>query len=416
MSPLAAFQDFGRLRETLARVRERCPYHATRLGDVGAIDSPEAFRERVPRMTKADVAVEQASAPPFGRLLAVERGSLAQIHVSPGPIYIPRTAAERGGTPVLRRALGTMGVRPGEVAHVTLSYHVMPGGLRLHRAFEEHGCIVFNGGTGSSELQLRIARELRASVYAGTPTFLANLLDVARQTGLDPRRDLHYRLGFSTAQTLTPALRGELEDGFGIELYDHIGEALVGPVAGECPEHRGMHLHAADLYVELLDPESGEPAGEGGMGELVATHLGERAMPLVRYAPGDAYRLLPGDCPCGDPAPRVEFVGPVGAIRKVKGVLVHPAQVARVLSGIPGAGRFQIVVGGRAGSRYEHATIRVVVTPSPADPEAWRREVAARLQANVLIRMDVEIGDETAVPETAGPPAWRDAIVEAGKP
>ncbi len=78
---------------------------------------------------------------------------------------------------------------------------------------------------------------------------------------------------------------------------------------------------------EFLDPDTGEPVGPGGTGELVATQLGPRALPLVRYAPGDVFRLLPGDCPCGDPSLRVVFVGQVGAIRKIKGVLVHPAQV-----------------------------------------------------------------------------------------
>src|SRR5437879_6326709 len=146
---------------------------------------------------------------------------------------LPRLAEERGGTAVLVEAIAAMGVRRGEVAHVTLSYHVMPGGLRLHRAFEEYGCLVINGGTGASRLQVEVARTWAATVYAGTPSFLANLGDTAREMGLDPRHDLHYRVGFSTAEALTPALRRELEATFGIELYDHCGEAQIGPLAGE---------------------------------------------------------------------------------------------------------------------------------------------------------------------------------------
>ena len=95
-----------------------------------------------------------------------------------------------------------------------------------------------------------------------------------------------------------------------------------------------MHLHQREMWLELLDPESGEPVAPGGTGEVVVTQLGERAMPLVRYAPGDVFRLLADACACGDPSPRVAFVGQVGGIRKIKGVLVHPAQVKAALERI----------------------------------------------------------------------------------
>jgi phenylacetate-CoA ligase len=287
----------------------------------------------------------------------------------------------------------------------------MPGGLRLHRAFEEHGCLVINGGTGASRLQVQIARDYGATVYAGTPSFLAHLGDTAREMGLDPRRDLRYRVGFSTAEALTPALRRDLGATFGIELFDHIGEAQIGPVAGECRAHEGMHLHARDLFCEFLDPETGAPAAPGGVGELVATQLGPHALPLVRYAPRDAYRLLPGACPCGNPAQRVAFVGQVGVIRKIKGVLVHPAQIHAVTAEFPELGRFQVIVEHPAGQRYERALLRAGTVRTPADAGALRRAVAERLKATVLIQMEVELVPEADVPEAAGPPRFAEAVV-----
>jgi phenylacetate-CoA ligase len=411
-----AADDFDRLRNTLAWVAERSPYYRRLLGaagvQVGDLRTYDDFRARVPRTEKTDLAENQRAHPPFGEFLAVPREEIASLHTSPGPIYIPRMAEERGGTPVLKEAIASMGVRPGEVAHVTLSYHVMPGGLRLHRAFEEHGCLVINGGTGASRLQVQIARDYGATVYAGTPSFLANLGDTAREMGLDPRRDLRYRVAFSTAEALTPVLRRDLQATFGVELFDHIGEAQIGPVAGECRAHDGMHLHARDLFCEFLDPESGEPAEPGGVGELVATQLGRHALPLVRYAPRDAYRLLPGACACGNPAQRVVFVGQVGVIRKIKGVLVHPAQIHAVTSEFPELGRFQVIVEHPAGQRYERALLRAGTIGTPADPEALRRSIAGRLKATVLIQMDVELVPESDVPEAAGPPRFAEAVVK----
>jgi phenylacetate-CoA ligase len=277
-----------------------------------------------------------------------------------------------------------MGVVAGDVAHVTLSYHIMPGGLRMHRAFERYGCRVINGGTGNSELQAQIASTLGATVYVGTPSFLATLADAAAQQG----RPLHYRVGFSTAEALTPALRRSLQERLGIELFDHCGEAVIGPLAGECRAHDGMHLHHREMWLEFLDPETGTPVAPGESGEVVVTQLGERAMPLIRYAPGDVFRLAAEPCSCGDRSLRVSFVGQVGGIRKIKGVLVHPAQVKAALSQFPELGNFQIVVDHPAGARYDQAVIRIGC--DAARPEL-AGQIRDRLKAQVLIAMDVEL-------------------------
>jgi phenylacetate-CoA ligase len=135
----------------------------------------------------------------------------------------------------------------------------------------------------------------------------------------------------------------------------------------------------------------------------------------VRYAPGDVFRLLPGTCACGDPSPRLVFTGQVGGIRKVKGVLVHPMQVGAVLRDFPEAGRFQIVVDHPEGSRYDRAVLRVGVGTPPADPEAWRRAVAARVKAVALISMDVELVALEAIPEGAAGPRYAEAMVDLRK-
>lgn len=406
-----------RLRETLAWVAQRVPFYRERFAAAGV--RPETIEpddlRRIPVLRKADLVASQRAKPPFGELLAVPREEFASIYTSPGPIFIPRIAAERGGTPALVEEIAAMGVRRGEVAHVTLNYHLMPGGLRLHRAFEEYGCLVINGGVGNTEMQVQVARAYGATVYAGTPSFLRQIGVVAREMGIDLRREMPYRVAFSTAEKLTPELRAELDEMFGVELFDHIGEAQIGPVAGECKAHLGMHLSANDLFCEFVDPATGEPAEPGGVGELIATHLGPRALPLVRYAPGDAYRIREGDCPCGNPAPRVDFFGQVGAIRKIKGVLIHPIAVADYLARFPGTGRFQIVVEQRPGESFERATVRVGVRDAALVGSDAGRELAGRIADGIkgalLIQMDVELCAEDEVPPEAAGPGFARAIV-----
>ena len=408
--------DFRRLQETLVWVYAHSP-HYRRLLDSAAVDPAalrdyDHYRRTVPKTEKTELVASQRANPPYGDFLAASPTEFASLHTSPGPIFIPRLKSEQGGTPVLQEAVRAMGVQPGEVAHVTLSYHIMPGGLRLHRAFEEAGCLVINGGVGNSELQVEVARAYRASVYAGTPSFLANLGDTARKMGLDPKTDLFYRKGFSTAEALTPALRAELQEMFGIELFDHCGEAQIGPLAGECRMHDGMHVHARDLFIEFLDPHTGEPVGAGQVGELVATQLGPRALPLVRYAPKDGFRLLAGDCPCGDPSPRIVFVGQVGQIRKIKGVLVHPAQVHKVVSEFPELGRFQIIIEQPAAGRYDHATLKVGTKGTVADGAALATRLQERLKSTVLIQMDVRLVPEADIPEGASAPRFTETMID----
>jgi phenylacetate-CoA ligase len=176
-----------------------------------------------------------------------------------------------------------------------------------------------------------------------------------------------------------------------------------------------MHLHARDLFCEFLDPDTGAPVGPGGTGELVATQLGPRALPLVRYSPGDVFRQLAGRCACGDPSPRLVFVGQKGAIRKIKGVLVHPAQVHRALTEVPGVGRFQIEVDHPEGERYDRAVLRVGTTTTPDDPTALARLVAEKVKAVALISMDVELVPEDAIPEAAAAPRFAEAMIDRRK-
>lgn len=408
--------SLDRLRESLRWYADRVPFYRERFERAGVV--PETLElgdlARIPVLRKADLVASQRARPPFGELLAVERSEFASLHTSPGPIFIPRVAAERGGTPALVEEIAAMGVRRGDVAHVTLNYHIMPGGLRIHRAFEEFGCLVLNGGVGNTEMQVAVARAWGATVYAGTPSFLRQIGLVAREQGIDLRREMPYRLGFSTAERLTTELREELGEMFGIELFDHIGEAQIGPVAGECKAHRGMHLSVTDLFFEFRDPTTGEPAAPGGVGELVATHLGPRGLPLVRYAPGDAYTILEGDCPCGNASPRVEFFGQVGAIRKVKGVLVHPIAISDVLAPFAGAGRFQLRVERPPGQSFDRATLLVGTADRSLPGSEAARDFAARIAAAargaLLISLDVEIVPESEIPEAAGPPSFAAAI------
>jgi phenylacetate-coenzyme A ligase PaaK-like adenylate-forming protein len=108
----------------------------------------------------------------------------------------------------------------------------------------------------------------------------------------------------------------------------------------------------------------------------------------------------------------VVFVGQVGAIRKIKGVLVHPSQVHRALSEFPAVSRFQIVVDHPAGERYDRAVLRAGLTTPAGDAAALARAIAERVKAVALVGMDVELVAESELPEGAAAPRFADSIVD----
>ena len=115
------------------------------------------------------------------------------------------------------------------------------------------------------------------------------------------------------------AMVTNIQRGWGSRVYQHYGMTEMGYGGGvECDAHDGYHLREADLFVEIVDPATGQALPDGVSGEVVVTTLTRRAMPLIRYRTGDQARLLPDYCPCGSMLSR---------LGKVQGRLTNAAQL-----------------------------------------------------------------------------------------
>lgn len=86
----------------------------------------------------------------------------------------------------------------------------------------------------------------------------------------------------------------------GCEIFEHYGSTEMGLGGGlDCRAHAGYHLREADLYFEVVSPQTGEPVADGQLGEVVFTTLGRTGMPLIRYRTGDLARIISSQCSCG---------------------------------------------------------------------------------------------------------------------
>ena len=345
----------------------------------------------IPVLAKDDLPALQAADPPFGGMLAVSPGSLARIYRSPGPINDPQGAGAdfwRMGT-----AVRAAGFAPGEVVLNSFSYHLTPGGPMLDGGLRAAGCVVIPGGVGGTAAQIEAAHAAGATGYAGTPQFLLTLLERAEESG----RPLGFRRALVSGAPLPPSLRARLQDGFGVDVYQAYAAADTGLLGYEGPEKDGWRV-APDVVVEVLVPGDDRPAEPGETGQVVVTSPND-VYPLVRFGTGDLSAWKNGRGPRGIPEPRLAgFLGRVGEGVKVRGMFVHPRELAGVLGPDPAVARYQAVVS--ADGARDVFTVRIEAAPDRTiDPAG----LAERIREAVKIRPAVEVVPSGTIPHEARP-------------
>ena len=223
------------------------------------------------------------------------------------------------------------GIRSGELIHVAFSYHLTPAGAMVDSAAQALGCPVIPAGTGQTELQLRTITDLKPNAYVGTPSFLKILLDRAAEQNSVLGSIKKALVG---AEAFPAVLRSEFRHR-GITALQCYGTADLGLIAYEsigpdgevCP---GMVLDEG-IIVELVQPGTGDPVPPGEVGEVVVTTLTPE-YPLIRFATGDLSALLAGPSPCGRTNHRIKgWMGRADQTAKVRGMFVHPEQVAEIV-------------------------------------------------------------------------------------
>ena len=290
---------------------------------------PDAVTDRdalaaLPVIRKSELMALQADSPPFGGLVPGAVEDYANVFASPGPIFEP--APRRADPFRMARALFAAGVRRGDLVHNTFSYHFTPAGAMLEGGARAVGCTVFPAGIGQTELQVQAIARLRPNVYVGTPSFLDILLDKAVELGADASS---ITKGLVSGEALPPSLRAAIGER-GVAVMQCYATADVGLIAYESSALEGMILDEGAI-VEIVRPGTGDPVAEGEVGEVVVTPLNPD-YPLVRFATGDLSAVMPGTSPCGRTNTRIRgWMGRADQTTKVRGMFVHPSQVAEVV-------------------------------------------------------------------------------------
>jgi len=357
--------------------------------DAGAVTTREALA-RLPVTRKPQLLERQkAGRPgdPFGGFSALRRGpGMPRIFSSPGPIYEPDGATRDYWR--IGRALFAAGFRSGDLVHNAFSYHMTPGAFMMESGAHAVGCTVFPAGVGQTEQQLQAIAELRPAAYTGTPSFLRILLEKAQEAGSDVSS---LRKGMTGGEALPPTL----VDWFaqrGVMVYQSYATADVGLIAYETEARQGLVLDES-ILVEIVRPGTDDPVAAGEVGEVVVTTLNPD-YPLIRFGTGDLSALMPGACPTGRTNARIKgWMGRADQTTKIRGMFVHPGQVADIARRFPEVKKARLIVSGEMAN--DVMTLKV---ESSAAPQGLDARIAEAVRDVTKLRAAVELVPPGSLP------------------
>jgi phenylacetate-CoA ligase len=399
--PLERLQ-LERMRATLARCLTN-PAHARRLGAAQADDLESvADWRRLPFLTKEDLR----DAYPWGLTCGAGEG-YRRVHMSSGttgnPILNPYTAADvaQWGE-VMARCYVAAGVGRDDVIQITPSFGLFTGGFGFHYGAERLGAMVIPIGAGRTTLQLRLMRDLKATVLTAIATYPLRLIEVAREESFD-LGSLALRLGIFGSEMWSDELRARIERELGIRAHDIIGMTETGgPGMGiDCQARAGIHVWEDHYHVEIVDPAGDAALDDGVEGELVVSTLTRQGLPLVRYRTHDLTRVVSrARCDCGRTMLRLDRLrGRTDDMVIYKGVNFYPRQIETVLLRHPGVDHeYQIVLDSEGGA--ERMTI-VVETEPGCDPAVSAR-IARELHDLLALSPVVDLRPAGAIERPQG--------------
>ena len=347
------------------------------------------------------------------KMFNVPNNQIVRYHVSSGttgkPTLVGYTENDLAyWTEALARSLTSIGIGRDDTLQVSYGYGLFTGGLGLHYGAEKVGATVLPTGTGSTERQIELMMDLGVTAIACTPSYLIHLGDVAKKMGVDIRRDTKLRKAVLGAEPWSESMRQHIEESMGIMAYDIYGTSeQAGPMFTECEERKGIHIAGDIMYVEIIDPETGESLGPGQKGEMVVTMLKKEAMPMIRYRIKDVTTLMEDECECGRTSPRISRItGRTDDMLIIRGINVFPSQIEYTLLQIPEVGDQYMIYVTREGA-LDNMLLQVEIRPEAfsdkvEDMIRLRAHIESELKKYLNIAVTVELKAPGELPRFEG--------------
>ncbi|MDO4312667.1 MAG: phenylacetate--CoA ligase [Eubacteriales bacterium] len=329
--------QIGQVNKQIKALVDAGSFYGKKLEEAGisGITTAEDF-EKLPFSEKNDLR----EAYPLGLMTAPEE-EIVRIHSSSGttglPVIIPYTAKDVDDWAIMfRRCYEMAGITNRDRIQITPGYGLWTAGIGFQNGAEKLGAMVIPMGPGNTDKQLQMMMDMESTVLCSTSSYALLLAEEISKRGIKDK--IHLKKGVIGSERWGEKMRQRISSELGIELYDIYGlTEIYGPGIGiNCKYDTGMHYWDDYLYIEIIDPVTLKPLPDGELGEIVITTLVKEGAPLIRYRTHDLSRIIPGECPCGSPYPRLDTImGRTDDMMKIKGVNVFPSQIEEILREFP---------------------------------------------------------------------------------
>ncbi len=347
-------------------------------------------------------------------MVAAKSDEIVEIHASSGTTGNPIVDAYTKNDmdiwqELMARSIYTTGGRRQDVIHIAYGYGLFTGGLGFHYGAQKVGAKIIPASGGMTQRQIKLMKDLGATILACTPSFAVYLAETMAQEGIVPQKDLKLKSGMFGAEPWSDKIRERIEKDLGIKAFDVYGlTELCGPgVSIECEEHKGLHIWEDHFIVETIDPDTGEVLPAGEEGELVFTTLTKTGLPMLRYRTRDISKVETEPCKCGRTHARMMRVhGRSDDMLIIRGVNVFPSQIEYAVMCFSELATQYLIVVDRPGA-LDTFVVKVELSDKAAknpqlDKNALKNDIQKRIHIVTGITADVEIVKPGELPRTEG--------------
>lgn len=351
-----------KLQAQLKYAYEKSPFYRKKWDKAGI--RPEEIRsledfDQVPFLTKDDIRQDQMENPPFGSNLCVSNTELARVQGTSGTTGKPTAFGISKGdmeriSEAHARFMWGFGMRQSDIVFIGSFFSLYWGSWGALVGTERLGAAAFPFGAGvagQSDRALEWMKEVKPTIFYGTPSYSLYMAEKARAKGLNPSKDFNFQILFFSGEpgAGVPSTKNRIEETYGGICIDSGSTAEMTPWMSncECGYRQGMHLWQDVVYAELVDPETKKRVPYGSEGAIVYTHLERTSQPMIRFWAGDISMWVNDPCPCGRTYPRLPkgIYGRADDMFVVRGENVYPSAIEDVIRGIKGFGdEFRIII------------------------------------------------------------------------
>ena len=403
------------LEKLIAQVEwtyERVEWYRKQMDEMGVKPSDIKCLEDVRKLPFTDKNALRKTFP-YG-MFAVPLEEVVELHASSGttgkPIVVGYNRHDMDvWNDCIMRLVQMAGVVPTDRVQMAFGYGMFTGGFGLHYGLQHLGCMMIPAGSGNTERQIQMIQDYGSTVFVATPSYALHVCEVGEKMGYDWSKST-LRVGLFGGEPCPLGLKAEIESRMHIVCTDNYGlTEVMGPgVSGECLASRDMQHIAEDHFLwEVVDPNTGEPVGEGEMGELVLTPLDKQAIPVLRYRTHDLTRVITEPCACGRTTARMQKVrSRCDDMLIIRGTNVFPSQVEDVLSSIEGVTpHYRIVVDNETG--LDRMVVHVELKPeafsdSFEEMDAFRKRIEKELKSVMLVASKVKLVEPGGIERSTG--------------